>query len=77
VVDPSANRIAPHQPGISGLQQIGRLTHFPYPRIKPQVVAIWIKDHWEFTAYELRGSLSVGCSSRLSSVVTAIRFDFR
>jgi hypothetical protein len=37
----------------------------------------WIKEHWQLTAYELPESLSVGCSSRISSMATAIRFDFR
>jgi hypothetical protein len=32
-IDPRADRIAPHQPSIVGLQQIGRRSHILHPRI--------------------------------------------
>ena len=35
VVDPSANRVAPHLSSVVGLQQIGRRSHILYPRIEP------------------------------------------
>jgi hypothetical protein len=37
--------IASHQPGIVGLQQIGRRIHGPHAGIEPQVVDICIEDH--------------------------------
>ena len=46
MVDPRAHGIAPHQPGIVGLQQFGRSCDFCHARIEPQVVAVWIKDDW-------------------------------
>jgi hypothetical protein len=45
MVDPRAHGIAPHQPSIVGLQHLGRRTHIPHTRIKPQIVAVWIKDN--------------------------------
>ena len=44
VIDTSTYATAPHQPGIVG--QIGGRTHIPHARIEPQVVAIWIENHW-------------------------------
>jgi hypothetical protein len=35
MIDPRAHRIAPHQPGIAGLQQFGRRSHILHSRIKP------------------------------------------
>src|ERR1039457_3391652 len=46
MIDPSAHGIATHQPCIEGLQQFGRGTHVPHPRIKPQVVGVWIEYDW-------------------------------
>jgi hypothetical protein len=46
MIDPRADGEAPHQPSIVGLQQIGRRTDIPHPRIKPQIVAVWIEDDW-------------------------------
>jgi len=40
------HRIAPHEPGIVGLQQFGRRGHIRHPLIKPNVVAIRIKNDW-------------------------------
>jgi len=44
VVDPRAYGIAAHQPGVAGLQQIGRRARVPHPRIEPQVVGVRIKN---------------------------------
>jgi hypothetical protein len=38
--------IAPHQPSIVRLQQIGRRAHITHPRIEPEVVVVGLKDHW-------------------------------
>ena len=46
IVDPSAYGIASHQPSIVGLQHLGRRCQFSSSRIKPQVIAVWIKNHW-------------------------------
>ncbi len=35
VIDPRAYRIAPHQPGIEGLQQFGRRSHISDAGIEP------------------------------------------
>jgi hypothetical protein len=43
-IDPRAHGIAPHQPSIIGLQQFGRRSRVPHPRIEPQVVAVWVED---------------------------------
>src|ERR1700689_2613643 len=44
-IDPRANGIASHEPGIIGLQQIGdRRSHILHSRIEPQVVGIWIEN---------------------------------
>jgi hypothetical protein len=45
-VDPSANRIAPHQPSVVGLQQIGSRVHIVHGGVQPQVVGIQIENHW-------------------------------
>src|ERR1700680_368823 len=37
VVDPRAQRMAPHEPCVAGFQQVGRRTHIFHPRIKPEV----------------------------------------
>jgi hypothetical protein len=39
------SRVAPHQPGIVGLQQVGRSGQIRLPRFEPYVVAVWIEDH--------------------------------
>ena len=46
VVDPSADGIVAHQPRIAGLQEFGRRTHIPHPRIEPKFVTVGIKDYW-------------------------------
>ena len=46
VIDPRAHGIATHQPGVAGPQQLGRRAHILHTRIEPQIVAVWIKDHW-------------------------------
>jgi isoaspartyl peptidase/L-asparaginase-like protein (Ntn-hydrolase superfamily) len=46
MVDPTAHGIAPHQPGIERLQQIGRGSHICHSGIKPDVVGIWIENDW-------------------------------
>jgi hypothetical protein len=43
-VDPRAHGIAPHEPGVAGLQQLGRRSYIIHPRIEPQVVAVRLKD---------------------------------
>jgi hypothetical protein len=45
-VDPHVHRIAPHQPGIAGLHQVGRRADIIHPRIEPEFVGVWIKDDW-------------------------------
>ena len=45
-IDPSAHRIAPHQPSVEGLQQVGRRGHIRHSRIEPNVVGVWIEDDW-------------------------------
>ena len=42
----AADQRSAHQPGIARLQQFGRCTHILHSRIKPQVVAVWIKNDW-------------------------------
>jgi hypothetical protein len=44
VIDPSAHGVAPHEPRIAELQQVGRHSYVIHPRIKPQVVVVWIKN---------------------------------
>src|ERR1035437_7928161 len=44
VIDPRAHGIAPHEPSIVGLEQFGRRSRVPHPRIEPQVVAVWVED---------------------------------
>lgn len=46
VVDPTAHRVAPHEPGFAGSQQVGDGFDLCHAGIEPQVVAIWIEDHW-------------------------------
>ena len=46
VIDPSTYWKAPHQLGIEGLQQFGCRPPIVHARIKPQIVAVWIKDDW-------------------------------
>ena len=46
VVDPGAHGVAPHQPGIEELQQVGHRSHIRHSGVEPQVVAVWIEDHW-------------------------------
>jgi hypothetical protein len=43
VIDPRAHGIAPHEPGIKGLQQIGRRAHIVHAGVQPQVIGIWIE----------------------------------
>jgi hypothetical protein len=43
-IDPRAHGIAPHEPSIVGLEQFGRRSRVPHPRIEPQVVAVWVED---------------------------------
>ena len=45
-IDPRADGIAPHQPGIVGLQHFGRRSRILHTRIEPEVVGVWIKDDW-------------------------------
>jgi hypothetical protein len=54
VIDPGAYGITPHQPGIAGLQQFGRLRYILHAWIKPQVVAVWIEDDWHAVVGRLR-----------------------
>jgi hypothetical protein len=46
MIDPRAHGIAPHEPSIEGLQQFGRRSQIRHPRIKPNVVGVWIENHW-------------------------------
>ncbi len=46
VIDPGADGIAPHEPGIAGPEQFGRCPRILHSRIEPQVVAVRIKDDW-------------------------------
>jgi hypothetical protein len=46
MINPTAHGKAPHQPGIAGLQQVGRRIHIPHSRIEPKVVVVWIKNDW-------------------------------
>jgi hypothetical protein len=44
-IDPSAHGIAPHEPGIIGLQQFGRRAHIVHAGVEPKLVAVWIENH--------------------------------
>jgi hypothetical protein len=57
IVDPRAHGKAPHQPGIIGLQQCGRRSHIRHPRIKPQLVAVWIENHWHPAVHDRGDSI--------------------
>jgi len=57
VIDARAYGIAPHHSRIVGLQQVGRRTHVPNARIKPEVVAVGVKDDWH--------ALVDGCGHRV------------
>ena len=46
VVDPRADRIAPHQPCIVGLQQLRDDLHVGHPRIEPEIVRIGMENDW-------------------------------
>jgi hypothetical protein len=46
IVNPRAHRIAPHQPSIKALKQFGRRSHILHAGAQPQIVAVWIEDHW-------------------------------
>ena len=45
-VDPRAHGTATHQPGITGLQQIGRRTHTRHAGMETEFVGIWVENHW-------------------------------
>jgi hypothetical protein len=44
VIDSSAYGIATHQPSIVWIQQFGRRSYIPHPRIEPQVITVWIEN---------------------------------
>ena len=46
MIDPRAHGIAPHEPGVERLEQFGRRTVILHAGIEPQVVSVWIEDHW-------------------------------
>jgi hypothetical protein len=47
MIDPHAHGIASHRLGVLGLQQFRDDLHVGHAGIEPEVVTIWMKDHWD------------------------------
>ena len=43
-IDPTADGIAPHHPGVIWLEHVGHCSHVVHSRIEPQIITVWIED---------------------------------